>query len=420
MPVRKVTVSIKQRLLPTPGQVSVLRGYQGQARFVWNQMLHLRKTNAIMPREMSTMLAVLREQHDWLKAGPSAVQQQAFRELQEAYARHFANPTHFGAPSFKKRGHTTGVYLRDLKLRRVNRKYGETFVPKLGWVRFRITRLWAEITRAKSGRITVTPGGAWQVSFTVPDRPPFTRTPTGHHIGIDLGGVVTATSFDGVDTRYQNIPGLRPHEQARYLRLQRKLEQQTRGSGRNRKTKQQMGRITDRLVNRRRDWVEQITTELVRKFDTIVIEDLNPKAMARRPHKVPDLENPGQFLPNRAAAKAGLNKLIYASSWGLIRERLTDKASRAGVRLILVNPKHTSQRCAECGHIAKENRESQAVFRCVSCDHTDNADRNAARNILAKGLLSPEEYAAGHAVKGRTLKQVNVNSTEPPEQSSER
>ena len=86
-------------------------------------------------------------------------------------------------------------------------------------------------------------------------------------------------------------------------------------------------------------------------------------------------------------AKARLNREILASGWGVLVQRLAQKAPG---RIHKINPTFTSQRCSACGHIAGENRKSQAVFACTACGCTDNADLNAARNI-----------AAGHAVTAR-------------------
>jgi len=85
--------------------------------------------------------------------------------------------------------------------------------------------------------------------------------------------------------------------------------------------------------------------------------------------------------------KAGLNRGILRSGWGLLVRRLEDKAPD---RVEKVKAAFTSQRCSACGHIAAESRKSQALFACVACNFTLNADVNAARNI-----------AAGHAVTAR-------------------
>jgi putative transposase len=89
----------------------------------------------------------------------------------------------------------------------------------------------------------------------------------------------------------------------------------------------------------------------------------------------------------KVRAKAGLNREILASGWGILVCRLEQKAPG---RVQKINPAFTSQRCSACGHAADENRKSQAVFACTACRYSCNADVNAARNI-----------AAGHAVTAR-------------------
>ena len=87
--------------------------------------------------------------------------------------------------------------------------------------------------------------------------------------------------------------------------------------------------------------------------------------------------------PNmRSSAKSGLNRSILQQSWGKFFELLEYKLKRNGGQLIKVDPKFTSQKCSCCGHIEKENRESQALFVCKKCKYTSNADHNASINIL--------------------------------------
>ena len=96
--------------------------------------------------------------------------------------------------------------------------------------------------------------------------------------------------------------------------------------------------------------------------------------------------HPGEPGPERAA-KAGLNRGILRSGWGLLVRRLADKAPG---RVEKIKPAFTSQRCSACGQVDRASRESQAVFRCTACGFAGNADVNAAINI-----------AAGHAVTAR-------------------
>jgi putative transposase len=136
--------------------------------------------------------------------------------------------------------------------------------------------------------------------------------------------------------------------------------------------------------------------------DLIVLEKLNTKGMVRRPKPKPDQDQPGAFLPSGARSKAGLNRAILASCWGVVGQRLAEKGAASGVTVLFADPRFTSQQCHVCGHTQAENRESQAVFTCVACGHEDHADRNAARNILARGLATlggeVPARAPGHGV----------------------
>ena len=99
-----------------------------------------------------------------------------------------------------------------------------------------------------------------------------------------------------------------------------------------------------------------------------------------------DPDQPGRFLPNRAAAKAGLNRSILDAGWAQFVSIVRAKAEEAGRVVIDVDARHTSDRCEACGHTAAANRASQAVSACRACGHTAEADEHAARNILRAGL----------------------------------
>ena len=116
------------------------------------------------------------------------------------------------------------------------------------------------------------------------------------------------------------------------------------------------------------------------------MEDLGVRAMTKRPKPRPDPDNPGRYLHNGAKAKAGLDRSILSNNWSRLMTRLKDKMAANGGRLVVVPAAYTSQTCHECGHVAKENRDSQAVFKCVECGYRANADVNAAMNILSRAL----------------------------------
>lgn len=132
-------------------------------------------------------------------------------------------------------------------------------------------------------------------------------------------------------------------------------------SKRRKLTLKRMSSIRRYINNRKDDWVAKTTTRLVEDYDLIALEALNPRQMTRKPKPKQDTNHKGRYLRNGSAAKAGLNRSILNNRWTDIQNKLEYKTRLAGTQLILVNPAYTSQTCNRCGHVAKENRESQAV-----------------------------------------------------------
>jgi putative transposase len=132
---------------------------------------------------------------------------------------------------------------------------------------------------------------------------------------------------------------------------------------------------------------------LVERYELIVVEDLAIANMLRRAKPVPDPDNPGAFLANRARAKSSLSRSISDAGWGQFVSILRDKAEDAGRAWIEIDPRHTSDRCEHCGHAAAENRVTQAEFVCRACGHRAQADEHAARNILRAGLALHAQVA---------------------------
>lgn len=125
----------------------------------------------------------------------------------------------------------------------------------------------------------------------------------------------------------------------------------------------------------------------MREHDFIAHEDLEIRNMSKAPAPKPDPEQPGVFVPNGAAAKAGLNRSIADAGWGVFLAILAAKAEGAGRQVIAVDPRNTSRQCPECGHTAKENRPTQEKFHCLSCGHSAHADTVGAINVLRSGLV---------------------------------
>jgi transposase len=260
-------------------------------------------------------------------------------------------------------------------------------------------------------RVRVDRAGRWHVAFPAP-QPALARRAGGGPVGIDRGVRTALVTSGGQHYRAPRISGRRA---ARYLALERQLRRQALGSLRRDKTRQAMAQITARVTDRRRDWAEKISTRLVKDHDLIVLERLNTAGMVRKPKPKPDPQHPGRFLPNGARSKAGLNRAILGSCWGLLAQRADQKAAASGATVVYVDPRFTSQQCHVCGHTAAGNRDSQAVFRCQQCGHADHADVNAARNILARGLaiMAVPALAPGHGAHARVSRQHLLARREP-------
>jgi transposase len=331
-----------------------------------------------MPRfaERCRQLSEARAENPWLAGGSVIVQQQAIRDHAQAMAGFFAR-TH-RRPSWRKAGRDEGfriVQVRSGDVRRLNRKTGQVRVPKAGWVRFRWSR--PVPPDVKSYRVSMDRSGRWHVAFTVIPGP-VPAPGNGEAVGIDRGVAVSAALSTG---ELLCCPVLTARQRRRRRRLEHKLARARRGSARRSRARLAVARHRASEADRRKDWCEKTSTSLARHFDVIYVEDLKIANMTRSTRG--SIGEPGRNV----RPKAGLNRGILASGWGLLVRRLEDKAPG---RVEKVRPAYTSQRCSACGHIAAGSRESQALFCCVACGYACNADVNAARNI-----------AAGHAVTAR-------------------
>jgi transposase len=378
----------RYRLLPTPAQEAVLRDHCAHARYVWNLAVeqhahwHPGRTGAPGYREQCRQLTQARAGYAWLAAGSQTVQQQALRDFAQAMAAFFDPENPAGRPSWRKAGRHEGFRIvgrrgRQWDVRRVSRKVGQVWVPKAGWVRFRWSR--AVPPGVKSYRVTMDRAGRWHIAFAaIPD--PIPALGNGQAVGIDRGVAVSAALSTG---ELLHAPGLTVRERRRMRRLERKLARGKRGSNRRGRVKHAIARLRARETDRRKDWAEKASTDIVRRFDVIRVEDLQIKNMTRSAKGT--RENPGRNV--RQKAGLNLSQGILGSGWGLLVRRLEDKAPG---RVEKINPAFTSQRCSACGQVDRGSRESQAVFRCTACGFACHADVNAVVNI-----------AAGHAVTAR-------------------
>jgi putative transposase len=260
----------RYRLQPSPAQEAALAEMCAQARFVWNlaveQGEHWKPGRKAAPGFVAQcrQLTEAREAFPWLAAGSVIVQQQALKDHAQAMAGFFAR-TH-KRPTWRKAGRDEGFRIVAVKagdVRRVSRNVGQVRVPKVGWVRFRWSREVPE--DVKSFRVNLDMAGRWHVAFAaIPE--PIPAPGTGEVVGVDRGVAVSVALSTG---ELLNVPGLSEREARRLLKLQRKLAKAKRGSNRRKRVKVLIAKVKKRETDRRKDFVEKVSTMLARRFDVI-------------------------------------------------------------------------------------------------------------------------------------------------------
>lgn len=372
------------RLYPTAEQELGLLMHCPHARYVWNlgvEQLNCWSRGKISPdyREQSRQLAEARAEFEWLRQGSCTVQQQALRDLDRARKEWWAGVK--GRPTWRKKGQHEGFRITDSRrwhVKHLNKKWSQVSVPKIGWVKFRRTKTLAE---AKSYRVTRDSIGRWHVAFAVIPEP-IAGPCDGSVVGIDLGVAISVACSDG--STY-SVPRFTSMERAA-----RSLSRARRGSNQRMKTKMRLAKLHARDRDRRKDWIEKTTTVVAKKYDQIKVEELRINDMTRSARGT--IEAPGRNVK----IKSRLNRAILSNGWAKFVRRLGDKAIG---RIERVNPAFTSQRCSTCGHVDKNSRKSQALFKCTACGYADNADVNAAKNIAAgRAVTAQGGLAAGRPV----------------------
>lgn len=273
--------------------------------------------------------------------------------------------------------------LSDTDCKKTARVDGDTVkLPALGELRIkgnRDSRRWPSDLTVCTYRLQREPSG-WYL-LLVGDVAPHRVRKTNLAVGIDAGVKHTLTTSTGkhIDGPAALAAGLR-----KLKRLQQQMARQEKGSANWRKTVAKVALLHEKIRRTRKLFAHKTTTYLLRTYDTVVIEDLKPANMVRRPAPKPAEDGSGAFLPNNAAAKGGLNRSMLDAGIGGLFAMLESKASDRGRTVERVNPAYTSQGCPACGVIDKASRISQELFRCTACGHTMNADHNAAINILRR------------------------------------
>ncbi len=224
--------------------------------------------------------------------------------------------------------------------------------------------------------VTVSPsGGRWFVSIQT-EREVTVPAPTGGAVGIDMGVARFATLSDG--SHLAPLNSAKKHQVA-LRKAQQAMSRRTKFSSNWKKAKARVQKIQARIANARRDYLHKVSAMISQNHALVVLEDLQVGNMSRSARG--SVEQPGRHIRQ----KSGLNRSILDQGWYAFRRQLDYKLAWRGAHLVVVPPHNTSRTCPECGHVAVENRPSQARFVCVECGFAGNADHVGAMNVLRAG-----------------------------------
>lgn len=366
--------SYKFRLYPNTEQINLIERTFGCCRYVYNH--YLAKQQAVYQTSRKAMnyydyckdLTLLKKQDDtsWLQEVDATALQASAQDLDRAFQNFFHRVKKGGKPGYpkfkSKRSHKHSY--KSKCVGNTIKVFNNTIqLPKLGRVKCCISKkvdghiLSATVSRSASGK--------YYVSLCCRSDCEMPKLPaTGSVVGLDVGIKFFAVSSDGVE---YTIPKYLRQSENKLARLQRQLSRKTKGSANWDKARIKVARLHEHIANQRGDMQQKLSTELIRQYDVICIEDLAPSKMVKN-HK--------------------LAKAIADASWGEFRRQLTYKAEWYGRKLIIIDRFYaSSQTCNHCGKKwprVKDLHVRQWV--CPNCSAVLDRDTNAAINILHEGL----------------------------------
>ena len=330
----------KYKLKPTMKQQHQLSQAFGSARFIYNWGLNRKKTEWENNKQNLTYLQLAKEltilkqdgEHDFLKSSATESLQQALRNLDNAYTRFFKAKKGFPKFKSKKNSVDSVKYIAAVHFDFDNWKVK---VPKIGWVKLCKNRMF-DVDKVKLGTLTVTKdkcGDYWCTIVVDDNNPQISKAKISEEttVGIDLGIKHYAILSDG--TKYGN-PKFLEKGQQRLAGLQQGLSKKTKGSKNYNKQKLRIARLHRKIANRRSDFIHKLTSDMVNRFDTICMENLNITGMTQN-HR---LANP-----------------IQSAAWGEFKRQIEYKADMYGKNVILIGRfEPSSKTCSKCGYVNKD------------------------------------------------------------------
>lgn len=359
--------AFRYRIYPNKKQKELIQKTFGCARFVYNYFLDLRikeyqnNHKSVSYNDTSKLLTQLKEELVWLREPDKDSLQKSLKDIDMAYQKFFKE--HSGFPKFKSKKDRHKSYRTSCTNNNIQFCDKHIKLPKLGMVKTRDKQI--PQGRILNATISQEPNGNYYCSICCTDVELAQYQLTNKNVGIDLGIIDFAIFSDR--TRIKN-PRLYEKSEKELAKLQRELSRKTIGGSNWNKSRIKVARLQSHISNQRKDFLHKLTTDIIRKFDVISIEDLDVKSM-------------------KETGKSIRNKRVGDASWSEFRRQLTYKSDWHGKTLSVVDRYYpSSQICHVCGTRDGKKSEEIREWTCPHCCSKLDRDVNAAINICNEGL----------------------------------
>ncbi len=349
----------------------------------------LTREHAVGYYEQKRELVEIKEERPEYQEIASHVLQDVILRLKHAYDgffRRVQNGEQPGYPRFQGRARYDSFTYPDgggWKLEEQKRPADKKGIVRVNLKLTKIGTIKLHLHRDMAGTIkTLTikrEGEHWYAVFTCEIGKPEPEPPSYEDVGIDLGVTHFAALSNG---SFIDHPRYFRKAEKKLAKAQQALSRKKKGSHRRKKAVQRVARCHRKIANQRKDFQHKASRKLVNQYQVIVFEDLRVKNLTNAPAPKQD-EETGAYLPNGAAAKAGLNKSILDAGWATFTEMTSVKAAWAGRTVVFVNPYMTSQLCSGCGAVVKKDLSER--WHSCSCGTELDRDTNSAKLILQLG-----------------------------------